>query len=106
MTEQIGPLSARIRFESPVRNADEIGGASIVWNDEGEAWARIDAGATSSGQAYDTVRASGRVRVEVRKRDDLRPGWRVLWDGRILSIFGIEDGGGARITLACEEEVL
>jgi SPP1 family predicted phage head-tail adaptor len=106
MTEAIAPLRARVRLESPLRSADDIGGAAISWTDEGSVWAEIRAGAASSSAAFDTAAANGAFVIEIRTRADVRAGWRVVWGVRTFQIQGVRDQGGARIELVCAEQIL
>ena len=91
----IGAMRARVRLQSPARVADEIGGAAILWSDEGEVWAAVDALGAGQRAAFDTAVATAAFRVVIWRREDVRAGWRVLWDGRVLGVRGVVDGGGA-----------
>lgn len=104
MSDAIGVLRARVTLEAPTRIADEIGGAAILWENEGEAWASIDAGAAGEAAAQDGLVAVTALRVTIHRRADVRAGWRVVWGERRLRIVGIIDDGAPRIVLVCEEE--
>lgn len=106
MTDQIGAMRARVRLESPVRTADELGGATISWADQGEVWAAIVADGAARAAAFDTAASLGSFRVTINSRADVRPGWRLIWNNRALRIVGVRDDGAARIALDCEEEQL
>ncbi len=105
MSDTLGAMRARVVLQSPTRVADEIGGAAIAWTDEGEAWARIEALSGAQIAAYDGAPAYGALRVSINRRA-VAAGWRIVWGARRLRITGVSDGGGARIDLACEEEIL
>jgi head-tail adaptor len=103
------PLRARhvrVMLESPMRVADEIGGAAIAWIEQGEVWATIHATSVSQADLFDTRAAVNAFRVAINRRDDVRAGWRVIWGARVLSVVGVSDGGAPRIVLVCEEEKL
>jgi len=103
MSDAVGVLRARVTLESPTRVADEIGGAAIVWTDQGDAWAEIVADAAGERAAFDTSVATARFAVTVRRRE-IAVGWRLVWGARTLRVRGVRDDGGARIALICEEE--
>lgn len=105
MSDLIGAMRARVMLQSPTRLADEIGGAAIAWSNEGEAWARIEALGAGQNAAYDGAPAYGALRVSINRRA-VAAGWRIVWGARRLRITGVSDGGGARIDLTCEEEIL
>lgn len=104
MSEAIGALRARIKLQRPERVADEIGGAAVLWTDEGDVWAEIAATEASSSAAYDGATAVTAFRATIYRRSDVRGGWRALWDARTLRIVAVRDDGAARIELLCEEE--
>lgn len=106
MSEAIGAMRARVALQSPQRVADEIGGAAIVWSDEGDAWARIEARAAVERATFDGLGSEATFRVELHRREGVRGGWRLVWGERVLRIVGVVDDGGARIELACVEERL
>lgn len=43
MSDALGALRERVKLQSPMRVADEIGGAAIAWVDEGDVWAEVAA---------------------------------------------------------------
>jgi head-tail adaptor len=87
----IGDLRLRIGLERP--EASPAGGVAFV--SVGGAWAAHD---DESG---------ARHRFAIRRRADVRPGWRVAWEGRRLRVLAVLDGDdrGARLDLVCEEEL-
>ena len=105
MTEAIGAMRSRITLQSPLRVADELGGAAILWTDVAEVWAAVDALSAASSAAHDTVVQRAAFRVVIYQRDDVRAGWRLLWGDRVLRVVGVVDGGGRRIDLMCEEQI-
>jgi SPP1 family predicted phage head-tail adaptor len=106
MIAQIRARHARVTLQQPTRVADEIGGAAILWTEQGQVWATIQPTSASQSDAFDTRRATTAFRVTINRRDDIRAGWRLLWGARQLSIIGVSDGGAPRIVLTCEEERL
>jgi SPP1 family predicted phage head-tail adaptor len=106
MSDSIGALKARVTLQSPLRVADEIGGAAIAWSDEGDVWAEITALSTGESVAFDAAPSVSSRRVTINRRDDVRAGWRIAWGPRLLRITGVRDEGAPRIQLNCEEETL
>lgn len=104
MTDAIGAARARIMLEEPVRIADEIGGAAILWTARGDAWAAIEADGANEAAAFDTAPSTSSYSATINRRDDVRAGWRVIWGARRLRIVGVCDEGAPRIVLHCEEE--
>lgn len=104
MSDAIGALKARVTLEEPVRIADEIGGAAILWTARGDVWAAIEAGGAGEAAAFDTLTSAATYDVTINRRDDVRGGWRVTWGERRLRIRGVSDDGAPRIVLRCEEE--
>ncbi len=102
--DAVGAMRARVTLQRPTRVADELGGAAIVWSDEGEVWAAVDAVGVGERASFDTAASVASYRLAIRRRDGVRAGWRVLWGSRLLRIAGVRDLGGARIELFCEEE--
>lgn len=97
-------MRVRVALQSPERVADEIGGAAIHWTHEGQAWAHVAALGASADAAFDGVVASASFRIEIYRREDIRAGWRVLWDERVLTVDGVVDDGAPRMALLCTEE--
>lgn len=104
MSDAIGALKARVTFEEPVRVADEIGGAAILWTPRGEVWAAIEARGAGEAGSYDTLPSTASYDATINRLDDVRAGWRVVWGERRLRIVGVSDEGGPRVVLRCEEE--
>ena len=98
-------MRARVMLQSPLRVADEIGGAAIAWSDEREVWAAIEALSASEAAAYDAAISTGGFHVAINRFDGVRAGWRIVWGERVLRIAGVRDDGAARVELICEEEI-
>ena len=106
MTDRIAAMRARVRIERPERVADDLGGAPLGWSDQGEVWAAIAATGAVRAAEFDANASVSALRVTINRRADVRPGWRVVWGARVLRVVGVRDGGGQRIELFCEEELL
>ena len=104
MSDAIGAARARVTLEEPVRIADEIGGAAILWTARGDVWASIEAGGAGEAAAFDTAPSTASYTVTINRREDVRAGWRIKWGARRLRIAGVSDEGAPRIVLRCEEE--
>lgn len=106
MTDPIGAMRARVGLQRPERVEDDLGGAEIVWINEGEVWAAIEAVSVGERAGYDAAPSMAAFRVVINRRDDVRAGWRLLWGERLLRVVGARDDGAARVALHCEEETL
>jgi len=106
VTDSIGALRARITLLEPTRVADELGGGALSFTEAGSVWAEIEASGAGTSAAFDTRVAIAAFRVTIRRHDGVRAGWRLGWGARVMRVVGVRDNGGARITLACEEERL
>ena len=106
MSDAIGALRARVKLQSPMRVADELGGAAILWTDAGDVWADIEADGVRESAAFDALASVARFRVTINQRDDVCAGWRIAWGVRRLRIVGVVNDGAPRIQLNCEEERL
>lgn len=106
MSDAIGVARARIKLQRPTRVADEIGGAAVLWSDEGDVWADIAATAASLNATFDGAAAVTAFRATINRRSDVRGGWRAIWGARTLRIIAVRDDGAPRIDLICEEEKL
>lgn len=103
MSNAIGAMRERVLLQSPLRVADEIGGAAISWVNEGAVWAEIVAGSASENVDHDRTRGVANYRLTINRVIGLRVGWRVLWDERALRVVGVADDAAPRMTLICEE---
>ncbi len=106
MSDAIGAMRARVRLESPTRTLDTLGGAAISWVSQGEVWAVLVAGGAGQSANFDAAPSVTAHTFTINRRSDVRAGWRVVWGARVFRIVGVRDSGGARIELACEEEIL
>lgn len=103
MTDALGAMRHRVTLHKPTRIADEIGGAAIAWSNQGACWAEIEATGASEVPAFDAARSVAAFRAIINRRE-IAVGWRLIWSARQLRVVGVEDDGGARVTLFCEEE--
>lgn len=106
MSDALGALRERVKLQSPLRVADEIGGAAIAWVDEGDVWAEVEPRSAFEQVANDASFSAADINVVIRRRHDVRHPWRLVWSGRILRVLGRADHGRAHIILFCREETL
>jgi head-tail adaptor len=104
MSDAIGAMRARVTLQSPAGVSDEIGGAAISWNDEGAAWAEVEASGAGESVAHDRALGVATYKMGLHRRPDVRVGWRVLWGERVLRVVGVADDGDPRMIMSCEEE--
>lgn len=103
----IGSLSRRVGLERPDRVEDLGGGGSIVWTPVDVVWASVRASGAAEDVVGDALGARVSHELRIRWRDDVRPGWRVGFDGRRLRVRAVLDRDGRRrwLHLECEEEL-
>jgi SPP1 family predicted phage head-tail adaptor len=103
----IGALKRRVTLQRPDRAEDAGGGAAVIWTDVATAWARVTTAAAGEGEAADALTARVAYTVGLRWREDVRPGWRVVFRGKALRVRAAVDRDldGRFIVLQCEEEV-
>jgi head-tail adaptor len=106
MNDTIGAMRARVTLTRPVRVADEIGGAALMWINAGDAWAEVAAGVAGERADYDGEPSTATFIVRINRRDEVRASWRVAWGARVLRVIAVRDDGEPRIDLICEEEIL
>ena len=108
MNETIGAMRTRVTLEEPVRIADEIGGAAILWTSRGDVWAEIRPRGASEYALYDASVSRADYLVTIRRREDVRHPWRIVWGSRRFRVLGRldADDGASRIVLFCQEEML
>lgn len=106
MTDAIGGMRARLTLQSPTRVADELGGAAILWMDEGDVWADVVERYGGYNEVFDTDSSVAFYNATIRRHEGVRAGWRVVWGPRRLRITGVLDAGKPHIVLQCEEEIL
>lgn len=99
----IGPMRTRIRLLKPVRTEDELGGASLTWSDQGDVWAEIASSGAREDASFDLLRSRASYRTTIRKRNDIRAGWRIQWGARVFRVLAAIDAPDERTQLDCEE---
>lgn len=104
MSDSIGAQRVRVRLQRPTPQADAMGGAALGWTDAGDVWANVTQIAADSRVAFDALRAVARHSVIMRRRSDVRSGWRVLRGAAVLRVVAVRDQGEPRLELICEEE--
>ncbi len=106
MSESVAALRARITLQTPARADDDIGGAALTYANAGSVWAAIESTGGGADDAFGALRSRVSYRLSIRRRTDVRAGWRVLWGARALRVDAVRDDGGVRIVLNCVEESL
>ncbi|MFC5737461.1 head-tail adaptor protein [Sinirhodobacter huangdaonensis] len=103
-----GSTQARIRFERATRSPDGAGGARRVWaalDRRPEVWARVRAG--SGGESFEggRVNATAMVVFRLRRRSDLTPLDRILWQGVAYNIRTLLPAAGSFMEIEAERGV-
>jgi SPP1 family predicted phage head-tail adaptor len=85
----IGPLRKRIMLQSPTRVLDGMGGHTVTYSDQIEAWAAFWTTSVTEriegGQQVMTVIQ----KVRIRYRGGVHPSWRIRYGDRYFAIVGI-----------------
>jgi len=101
----IGRMNWRITLQQPVKLADGMGGSKSEWRDVAVVWAEFRIPNAKELTAMGTV-ISDLVRpISIRRRRDVKRGWRVLNDGRIYDVQHTYDIDFETTILVCREVV-
>jgi SPP1 family predicted phage head-tail adaptor len=101
----IGELRQRVIIEAPVDAPDDIGGLIRNYTQLTQAWAKIEALASSERFVEQRLEQSRRFTVTLRWRGDVTSQMRILFRGQILLIRSVEEQDATRrfLTCLCEE---
>jgi SPP1 family predicted phage head-tail adaptor len=81
-------LDERVTLQTAVRSADGGGGFSESWNTIATVWAAIAPATSSASTDAERQQTSRRYKVNVRYRNDLNVGMRLLWRSKALRVVG------------------
>ena len=99
---------ARIRFERATRSPDGAGGTRKVWaalDWRPEVWARVRAGGGGESFEGGRVNATATVVFRLRRRSDLTPLDRILWQGVAYNIRALLPAAGSFMDIEAERGV-
>lgn len=84
-----GDLRHRIILEQPVRSKNAMGEQIDTFVSVATVWAAVEP--LTGTWLFQAQQADSKVsgRVRIRYREDIKPTWRILFDGRYLSIVSI-----------------
>jgi SPP1 family predicted phage head-tail adaptor len=84
-----GDLRHRIVLEQPVRSKNTMGEQIDTFTAVTTVWAAVEP--LTGSWLFQAQQADSKVsgRVRIRYREDIKPFWRILFDGRYLSIISI-----------------
>ena len=84
-----GDLRHRIVLEQPIRSKNTIGEQIDTFTTVATVWAAVEP--LTGTWLFQAQQADSKVsgRVRIRYREDIKPTWRILFDGRYLSIVSI-----------------
>ncbi len=104
--DPIGLLRKRVSLEAPAASADTGGGAALAFVAQAQIWAEIRAASARERTEADALTSFVTHHARIRFRNDVRPGWRLAFEGRSLRIRHVRDETGERrwLDLDCEEE--
>ena len=105
---QGGTLRHHITFQSPINTNDGMGGVTVSWEDEFNAWAEIDPPKGREYFAAGEKQTEITTRVRVRYRSGIVGSWRVKFGTRIFDINSIidPDERHRELILMCVESVV
>ena len=101
----IGRMTERIVLMPPVSEPDGMGGRKTAYPES----AQIPVWAEFKRPRHETVEHAGGIASElfrdigIRYRSDVRKGWRVGWNNKILTVEHAYDYGRADTILVCKE---
>lgn len=96
----------RITMLQPVKTPDGMGGSKLTYQAAGKVWAEFRNPSTKEMTAIGTV-ISDLVRlISIRRRTDIKRGWRVQNDGRTYDVLHTYDIDRETTMLICQEVVI
>jgi head-tail adaptor len=103
--EFAGALNQRVVIEQRAKGRSATGGTFRQWDYVGAAWAAVSPIIPAGLVAGDTLSSALRWKVSLRKREDIAPGHRLVWNGRFLMIRAVvsDPAEPSRFILTCEE---
>ena len=84
-----GILRGRIHIERQGEGRDGMGSAEPVFDSVGEFWAAAQALDSGSGEAAESRSALPRWRFILRETQAIKPGDRLIWGGRVMTINSV-----------------
>ncbi len=104
----IGALRHRLDIEVLSAVNDGAGGASLIWQKQGELWAKITPISASETNAGDRISGIVSHEIIVRYQTSIAPEMRLRSEERVFHILGVRDEGERRrwLILSCEERDL
>jgi SPP1 family predicted phage head-tail adaptor len=105
---RIGALRERVTVQQQVRTPNGQGGFSVAWSDVAAAptiWAEVTGLSGDEAITAAVERSVTRWRVIIRKRTDITPAHRLVWNGvnlDVKSIMPLPSAPRALTLLICE----
>ena len=100
----IGRMNKRISLQEAVKTADGAGGFKVVWTDRGTVWAEFKTPPALSVKGVEGAVASVAVReVKIRRRQDVAPGWRVLYGSAVWEVEHAYELDLTETVLVCKD---
>jgi len=84
-----GILRERITIERQSAGRDALGSAEALFDTAGEYWAAAQALDSGSGEAAESRSALPRWRFILRETQAIKPGDRLLWGDRVMTINSV-----------------
>ncbi len=100
-----GRMKWRITLLRPVKTPDSMGGAKSSYQAAGKVWAEFRNPNAKELTAAGTVISDLLRLVSIRRRRDIRRGWRVQHDGRSFDVLHTYDIDRETTMFVCREMV-
>ena len=101
----IGKMNWRITLQRPVKIPDGMGGSKSDWQDIAVVWAEFRNPNMKELTAMGTVVSDLIRQISIRRRKDIKRGWRVLNNSRIYEVQHTYDINLETTMLVCQEVV-
>lgn len=88
-----GRLDRRITLQRPARVRGEDGSWVDTWEDVATVWATVADLTAKERVGAPQVFSALAARMTIRYREDVRPEWRIVYEGRPWRISGIREFG-------------
>lgn len=84
-----GSLDQRAMHERAVDSPDGAGGFNRSWQTLESVWVGVEPASARRGVRAEQTAQFGAFNITARQQIDIRPGDRLLWRGRILSVLTV-----------------
>lgn len=102
-----GKLRHRVSILSKSSTRDDFGGETLTWPLFGVFWANVEPVTMRQFIALRAAEVELDLKVTLRHRETIQPGWRLTWKGRTYEILSVVNPKGRNVSteLLCKGEV-